>query len=130
MPNEMEVTWGGSRDNEKGEIWLKFVAPLSEAAAATKCVLYTGKQVYLFAQWNGEEHQIAVAKYNGKTDTPEGEFKIGFRTDVNSIDSEMLDLLRKTVAGKTTFILSICTVEEVQMMLADQASGVAEEEVE
>lgn len=130
-----EVTWGGSRDNPDGKVWLKFIAAFSEVAEVSKCVLLTKRQCYLLAQWNGQPQQIAVAMYNGKVDTPEGEFRVSFISDQESVNQTLLSDLKRSVAGSNsknqkTFMLKILTVDEVSDIQDDDTpeDGAEQEE--
>jgi len=119
---KMKVTWGGSRDNGHGEIWMKFIAPYIEMAAVSKCVLLGTDQCFLIAKWNGKVRRIAVAYYNGKVDTPPhsgGEFRISFRSDRMSVDHAFLAELTTECAGtdeqhQKVFELAVMTLEEIE----------------
>ena len=118
MPIDLEVTYGGARDNPSGEVWLKFIAPESELAEVAKCMRLNRKQVYLFADFGTGQQLLGVAVYNGKHDSPEWDYKISFKSDVNSLDESMLTDMKKAVVGKSTLKLRIITAEEAQEALA------------
>lgn len=126
----LEVSYGGGHDNKDGEEWIRFVADQSQLQQYIKCSLLIHQQCFLWCKWNGVSQQIGVMTYNGMALTPDGEAKIGFRGDVNSVDATLLQDLKQAVAGKKTFQLLIITSEEAQALQGEVAGQPAEEEGE
>jgi hypothetical protein len=122
MPIEFTCTYGGGRDNDDGKMWFKVIAPMDQMRYAIRCVNLHGKQVHLFAYYDSSVQQLGTFTYNGLVDTPDGEIRVSFRSDVHSVNSEKMAELKSMVAGQKSFNLAVWTIEEVQKALEEEGT--------
>lgn len=112
---EFIASWGGARDNGRGDWWCKFNVPQTETPQVMVAMAYfAGKEVWAFLRLqDGSMHEIAHGPFNGVVQSPQHwSYNVSVRAAMQNVtmDSALTMQLKDT-----SFQVRMCTVDALHI---------------